>query len=262
VTDSFKELVKTLKGRFDGANQSDKFRIEIRNRRRKDGESLQSLHSDVRRLAALAFPDLQHSARETIACDYFIDALADADFALKVREREPTNLDSALRTALQLEVWSKQVERTTPYKKIREVTKTDDETTALKKQVAELQKQLAKLSQQMPKTTPPVAEQPTGRASARKPQQTKRDFACFNCGDPNHAVRYCPYPPTTAPPMPTNVVEPTQPMRRTDHRVQPIRNQLVPSSISVRFKKHRLSALIDTGSKITIASADFAKKYR
>ena len=148
------------------------------------------------------------------------------------------------------------------YKKIREVTKTDDETTALKKQVADLQKQLAKLSQQMPKTTPPVAEQPTGRASARKPQQTKRDFACFNCGDPNHAVRYCPYPPTTAPPMPTNVVEPTQPMRRTDHRVQPIRNQLVPSSISVRFKKHRLSALIDTGSKITIASADFAKKYR
>jgi len=143
VTDSFKELVKTLKGRFGGANQSDKFRMEIRNRRRKDGESLQSLHSDVRRLAALAFPDLQHSARETIACDYFIDALADAVFALKVRERAPTNLDSALRTALQLEVWSKQVVRTTPYKKIREVTKTDDETTALKKQVADLQKQLA-----------------------------------------------------------------------------------------------------------------------
>ena len=154
TTDSFKELVKTLKGRFGGANQSDKFRTEIRNRRRKDGESLQSLHSDVRRLAALAFPDLQHSARETIACDYFIDALADADFALKVRERAPTNLDSAFRTALQLEVWSKRVDRTTQYKKIREVTKTDDKTTVLKKQVADLQKQLAKLSQQMPKTTP------------------------------------------------------------------------------------------------------------
>jgi len=41
VTDSFKELVKTLKGRLGGANQSDKFRMEIRNRRRKDEESLQ-----------------------------------------------------------------------------------------------------------------------------------------------------------------------------------------------------------------------------
>jgi len=60
--------------------------------------------------------------------------------------------------------------------------------------------------------------------------------------------------------MPTNVVETTQPTRRADHRVQPIRNRLVPSGISVRFKKHRLSALIDTGSEITIASADFAKK--
>jgi len=96
VTDCFKELLRTLKGRFGGANQSHKFRMEIRNRWRKDGESLQSLHSDVRRLPALAFPDLQHSARETIACDYFIDALANADFALKVRERASTNLDSAL----------------------------------------------------------------------------------------------------------------------------------------------------------------------
>ena len=149
--------------------------MESRNRRHKDGESLQNLHSDVRRLAALAFPDLQHSARETIACDYFIDALADANFALKVRERAPTNLDPALRTALQPEVCSKQVDRTTQHKKIREVNKADDETTALKKQVADLQKQLAKLSQQMPKTTPSVEEQPTGRASARRPQPTKRD---------------------------------------------------------------------------------------
>jgi len=34
-------------------------------------------------------------ARETIARDYFIDALKDPDFALKVRERSPSNLSSA-----------------------------------------------------------------------------------------------------------------------------------------------------------------------
>jgi len=42
--------------------------------------------------------------RESIACDYFIDALADPGFALKVRERAPEKLDDALRIALQLEV--------------------------------------------------------------------------------------------------------------------------------------------------------------
>ena len=57
-------------------------------------------------LVALAFPEL-----ETIACDYFIDALADPDFALKVRERSPANLDSAFRLTLQMEVWTKNADR-------------------------------------------------------------------------------------------------------------------------------------------------------
>jgi hypothetical protein len=50
-------------------------------------------------------------ARETIACDYYIDAMDDADFALKIRERAPTTLDEALRIALQLEAWQQDVRR-------------------------------------------------------------------------------------------------------------------------------------------------------
>jgi len=46
-----------------------------------------------------------------MACDYFIDALKDPNFALKVRERFPKDLDTALRVALQLEVWSKDVDQ-------------------------------------------------------------------------------------------------------------------------------------------------------
>ena len=90
---------------------ADKYRIEVRNRRRKPGEPLRGLHSDIRRLVALAFPSLDQYHRETIACDYFVDALAEPDLALKVRERAPANLDDALRIALQLEVWTKDVER-------------------------------------------------------------------------------------------------------------------------------------------------------
>jgi len=50
---------------------------------------------------------MEHKTREVIACDYFLDALANPDFALKIRERQPEDLDSALRIALQLEVWTK-----------------------------------------------------------------------------------------------------------------------------------------------------------
>jgi len=61
VTNSLKKLTKMLKERFGGTNQADKYRIQVRKRRRKTG-----LHSDIRRLVALAFPELDHKARETI----------------------------------------------------------------------------------------------------------------------------------------------------------------------------------------------------
>jgi len=60
---------------------------------------------------ALAHPQLPSSSRETIACDYFIDSLNYADFALKVRQRNPSSLDEALRIALQLETWIRDTNR-------------------------------------------------------------------------------------------------------------------------------------------------------
>jgi len=39
--------------------------------------------------------------------DYFLDALDDPDFAVRVRERQPATLDAALAMALQMEVWAK-----------------------------------------------------------------------------------------------------------------------------------------------------------
>ena len=69
------------------------------------------LHQDIRRLMALAHPTLPQEARESIACDYYIDGLDDPDFALKVRERAPATLDEALRISLQLEAWSRDARR-------------------------------------------------------------------------------------------------------------------------------------------------------
>jgi len=76
----------------------DKHRIEIRNRGAKTKKlcRLQSLNSDdIRSSAALA-----HKTCEVNSLDYFLDALADPDFVLKIRERHPEDLvDSALRIA-------------------------------------------------------------------------------------------------------------------------------------------------------------------
>ena len=111
TTNTLSKLIDVLTNRFGGAKQTDKYRMELRLRRRKAGESLSSLHQDIRRLMALAHPALPHESRETIASDYFIDSLNDVDFALKVRERVPATLDDALSIALQLEAWMKDAAR-------------------------------------------------------------------------------------------------------------------------------------------------------
>jgi len=90
-----------------------------------------------------------------MACDYFIDALNDPDFALKVRERSPKNLDSALRIALQLkyglqtftEVDRIVLRRTEKLENWPEpkTSRKDETTELLKKQVAEIQRQLTDL---------------------------------------------------------------------------------------------------------------------
>jgi len=87
VTDSLSGLTKILESRFGGKAIADKHRIELRHRRRRKDETLQSLHSDIRRLAALAYPDVQPQTRDVITGDYFLDALGNPDLALKVRER-------------------------------------------------------------------------------------------------------------------------------------------------------------------------------
>jgi len=83
--------------------------MEVKRRRRKAREPLRTLHSDIRRMTALAFPGIDYAARERIACDYFADVLDVPKFALRVRERTPQ--DSALQVAEQLQVWTNNTDR-------------------------------------------------------------------------------------------------------------------------------------------------------
>ena len=134
---------------------------------------------------------IKHQFRETISCDVFLYALADPDFAFRVRERNPVDLDSALRIALQLEVWMKDVDRLRSKKrsderKMQELTKLEpksDQRTetvvktneALRKEVAEQRKKIAELEEQMAKSA--VTKQPI-EAKAFETDRRSKNFAC------------------------------------------------------------------------------------
>jgi hypothetical protein len=101
---TYETLVARLQSRFGAAGQKEHFSAELRALRRKNGESLAELHGHVRRLMSLAYPESADSdLGEIIARDHFIAALNDRELELKVRDKDPPDLDSAFKVAVRAE---------------------------------------------------------------------------------------------------------------------------------------------------------------
>ena len=100
---SVDEVVGLLKNRFGCLSEEERYRSELKARRRRREESLQSVYQDVRRLMALAFPGQSGSMWEIMARDAFVESLDDPSLRIRVLERYPTTLEEALKIASLLE---------------------------------------------------------------------------------------------------------------------------------------------------------------
>ena len=188
----------------------------------------------------------------------FLDALADPEFALKILERHPEYLDSALRIALQLEVWTKDSARLCQNeryeaKKTREVTgpKTTSQeriNEALRNEVDEQRKKIAELEQQL-------AKRPALRPLAEATNNQR--INCWRCGGAGHTIRDCP----TKPRSNEDRTRTYEARKEQPKDVRPIREKQVKTCIVVKFRHHHISALLDTGSDISIAGNEVAEKY-
>ena len=108
---TYDELVEKLRRRYGSLDQQEKFQAELRSRRRRNGESLAELCQDIRGMMTRAYPGEGLSPLcGQISKDYFLAALDDKDLELKVREREPRDLDSAFKHAVRLEALTKAVD--------------------------------------------------------------------------------------------------------------------------------------------------------
>lgn len=117
----FDELMDKLKRRFSGKGMEEKFQTELRCRRRKQSESLRELAQDISRLLSLAYPGNRSELAEHLARDAFLSALNDPDLELKVREREPRNLDETVSIAQRIEIFKKTVESSNKQRYNRQV---------------------------------------------------------------------------------------------------------------------------------------------
>ena len=95
-----------LQNQFGSKVQAETFRMQLRARRQKRGETLSILMQDIRKLIAQAYPGQASEVIECIARDAFIDALADRELALQVLAKEPATLEKAFQTATKLESYN------------------------------------------------------------------------------------------------------------------------------------------------------------
>ena len=84
-----RRIIALLKARFGSENQAERFRAELRNRKRTKGESLQKLYHDVRRLMSLAYPGDSSVLSDIVGRDAFLEALDDQALRVRILEKEP-----------------------------------------------------------------------------------------------------------------------------------------------------------------------------
>jgi len=101
---TYEQIVEKLRRRYGSREQQEKFRTELKYRRRKPGESLQELALSVERITKLAYPTADSTMRDLLSKDAFVDSLNSPGLEYKVREREPTTLIAAVTSAMKLEV--------------------------------------------------------------------------------------------------------------------------------------------------------------
>ena len=102
---SYAELLAKLERRYGTKNMQEKYRTELRCRRRRKDEPVTELAEAIRGLMMLAYPGEQSDAMSVVmARDSFLAALNDPDLEERVRYHEPQSIDDACRIAQRFEV--------------------------------------------------------------------------------------------------------------------------------------------------------------
>ena len=103
----YDSLTKALRERFAPPNQTELYRVQLRERRQKAAEILSEQGQDIRRLTNCAYPTAPSDVPETLAKEQFIDSLVSVDMRLRVKQARPASLNDAVRHAVELEAFGR-----------------------------------------------------------------------------------------------------------------------------------------------------------
>ncbi len=188
----YTSLLSALDNRFGTAHQTELNRVKLRNRTRKREESLPELAEDIERLSRLAYPDAAQGMVDVLAKDQFIDAIADEDIRLRVRQNKPASLREALEHALELESYhlaNRQRVRAT-----RGTLLEQDDSPSVNKVGLDRNSDVL---EQLQKCVVDAVQQCTNYGRNNQPNYSGRGrgrgrgLVCWNCGERGHPQRLC-----------------------------------------------------------------------
>ncbi|GBL98740.1 hypothetical protein AVEN_202186-1 [Araneus ventricosus] len=96
-------IENALEARFGDSHLTQFYRTELKTKRQKPGESLQVLAADVERLMSLAYAECPQDVRDSLAAQYFVDAIRDEDTQHATRLMDAKDLKSALAYSMKCE---------------------------------------------------------------------------------------------------------------------------------------------------------------
>ena len=190
----YTELIKVLEERFAPPNQTELYRVQLRERKQKASETLSELGEDIRRLSNLAYPTAPSDVRETLVKEQFIDALVSSDMRLRIKQARPENLNDAVRHAVELEAFNraerKHLEsqgymRSATERQPEQKSNVEEELKSFQKMVFDLQNSFEGWKQQKQRDS-----YHSGNYRADNVKHPKRK--CYLCGSDKHLKFRCP----------------------------------------------------------------------
>ena len=198
---NYMALTAALGQRFGPENQTELFRVQLKNRVRKREETLPELAQAIRRLTRQAYPSADYLLQETLAKENFVDSLQDADVRWRVFQSRPGSLEEAVRVAVELEAFQvADRQRTGQRKPTARVVCADNG----QQNEITLQGQLASLRTNIEKILTDGLKNLQGQLNRPKPHNTpiqqrpdqcevrKVPVQCWKCHEFGHISRECP----------------------------------------------------------------------
>ena len=99
----YQTLVEALNNRFGSINRAEIFRSKLQTRIKEKNESIPEVAQAIKKLTRKAYPGASNDLVDTLALDYFIDAIPDQEIRLRLREVGPRTTNEAEKIAVRLE---------------------------------------------------------------------------------------------------------------------------------------------------------------